>query len=68
MSAHPSWSETVQSLTEKLSVENLPHQVRSCRTMEEKVEKIDDAFGNHLQRFSCAGQVQLVTEDRFKDW
>eukprot|EP00092_Neocalanus_flemingeri_P090332 GFUD01114410.1.p1 GENE.GFUD01114410.1~~GFUD01114410.1.p1 ORF type:complete len:506 (+),score=194.91 GFUD01114410.1:37-1554(+) len=42
MSDHPSWPDTVQSLTEKLSVENLPHQVRSLKTLEEKVGKVLD--------------------------
>ena len=36
----PSWPDTVQMLTEKLSLDNLPHQVSSCRRMEEKVEKV----------------------------
>ena len=36
----PSWPDTVQMLTEKLSLDNLPHQVSSCRGMEEKVEKV----------------------------
>ena len=35
-----SWPAALQSLTEKLSVDNLPHQVRSCRTLEEKIEKV----------------------------
>ena len=35
-----SWAETVQRLTEKLSVDNLPHQVRSCRSLEQKMEKV----------------------------
>ena len=26
----PSWPDTVQMLTEKLSLDNLPHQVSSC--------------------------------------
>ena len=30
----------VQRLTDKLSVENLPHQVRSCRGLEQKMEKV----------------------------
>ena len=33
----PSWPDTVQYLTEKLSVENLPHQVKSLKSLEEKV-------------------------------
>ena len=35
-----SWSDAVQRLTEKLSVDNLPHQVRSCRGLEQKMEKV----------------------------
>ena len=35
-----SWAEAVQSLTEKLSVDNLPHQVRRCRQGEERIEKV----------------------------
>jgi len=37
-----SWSETVQALTEKLAVENMPHQVKSLKTLEEKVAKVLD--------------------------
>jgi len=37
-----SWPETVQYLTEKLAVENLPHQVKSLKTLEEKVGKVLD--------------------------
>jgi len=40
--SQPSWSDTVLALTEKLSVENLPHQVRSLKTLEEKVGKVMD--------------------------
>ena len=35
-----SWADAVQRLTDKLSVENLPHQVRSCRGLEQKIEKV----------------------------
>ena len=35
-----SWADAVQRLTEKLSVDNLPHQVRSCRCLEKKIEKV----------------------------
>ena len=42
MSQGPSWPDTVQVLTERLSQDNLPHQVRSCRTLEDKVEKVLD--------------------------
>ena len=35
-----SWADAVQRLTDKLSVENLPHQVRSCRGLEQKMEKV----------------------------
>jgi len=35
-----SWPAALQSLTEKLSADNLPHQVRSCRSLEQKIEKV----------------------------
>ena len=37
----PSWAEAVQSLTEKLSLDNLPLQVRRCRG-EDKADKEED--------------------------
>ena len=43
----PSWPDTVQMLTEKLSLDNLPHQVSSCRGMEEKVEKVLNNLTEH---------------------
>ena len=36
----PSWAEAVQSLTEKLSLDNLPLQVRRCRGEELRIEKV----------------------------
>ena len=35
-----SWANAVQRLTDKLSVDNLPHQVSSCRGLEQKIEKV----------------------------
>ena len=37
MSSPPSWSDAVETLTEKLMLENLPQQVKSAKSLEDKV-------------------------------
>jgi len=42
MSSPPSWSDAVETLTEKLMLENLPQQVKSAKSLEDKVGKVLD--------------------------